>query len=373
MADKDILADIGDVRLEIDLSKLEKYVAANAQDLPMSGSLRAKQFGTGTSNPTYLIWSASNDKNRYVLRQKPPGKLLRGAHQIDREFRVQKALENTSVPVAKMYQYCDDESVLGREFYIMECVPGRVLTAESVEALSTEQKVGIWDSLNQSLADLHSVDYKAVGLGNFGRVGNFCSRQLKTWGRNFQSANETVEMAMGKDGPAKTAEMATLMTYLKDNMSIAEPEPTSIVHGDLGLHNVILHPTKPEVAAFLDWEICTLGHPLVDVNYLSKPLRGGWQHESTGPFAQPEMPSEWDFVQTYHQRRSIPLISQRQWAFFEAVNLFRFAAIIHGVYARGLQGVAASGNSRNEEMRTMYSLTLSNALRRVSKVKSAGL
>jgi aminoglycoside phosphotransferase (APT) family kinase protein len=259
MADKDILAAIGDVRLEIDLSKLERYVGANVANFPASGSLRAKQFGTGTSNPTYLIWSASNDNNRYVLRQKPPGKLIRGAHQIDREFRVQSALENTRVPVAKMWHYCEDESVLGREFYIMECVPGRVLTAESVEALSAEQKLGIWDSLNQSIADLHSVDFKAVGLEGFGKVGNYCSRQLKTWGRNFHSANETVEKAMGASGPAKTAEMETLMHYLKENLSIAEPEPTTIVHGDLGLHNVILHPDKPEVAAFLDWEICTLG------------------------------------------------------------------------------------------------------------------
>lgn len=237
MADKDILADMGDVRLEIDLSKIEKYVASNVADFPASGSLRAKQFGSGTSNPTYLIWSASNENNRFVLRQKPPGKLLRGAHQIDREFRVQKALENTPVPVAKMWHYCQDESVLGREFYLMEAIPGRVLTAESMAALTVEQKVGIWDSLNKGLADLHNVDYKAVGLEGFGKVGNYCARQLKTWGRNFHSANDSVETAMGSAGVQKTAEMATLMNYLQENMSIAEPEPTSIVHGDLGKCN----------------------------------------------------------------------------------------------------------------------------------------
>jgi aminoglycoside phosphotransferase (APT) family kinase protein len=372
MADKDILADIGEVRLEIDLSKLEKYVAANVADFPASGSLRAKQFGTGTSNPTYLIWSASNDNNRYVLRQKPPGELIVGAHQIDREFRVQKALENTTVPVAKMWHYCGDESVLGREFYIMEAVAGRVLTPESIAALSAEQKVGIWDSLNQSLADLHSVDYKAVGLEGFGKVGNYCARQLKTWGRNFNSANETVEKMM-VDGRAKTAEMETLMSYLRENMAISEPEPTAIVHGDVGLHNVILHPTKPEVAAILDWEICTLGHPLVDVNYLSRALRGGWQHERQGAFALPELQSEWDFVQKYHERRAIPLISRTQWVFFEAVNQFRYAAIVHGVYARGLQGVAASGNTRNSEMRDMYSLVLKKSIRRISQANKASL
>jgi aminoglycoside phosphotransferase (APT) family kinase protein len=276
MGDRDIAADIGEIRLELDLSVIDRYASANLPNFA-AGSLRAKQFGTGTSNPTYLIWSASNDQARFVLRRQPAGKMVHGAHQIDREFRVQKALEGSPVPVPKMLSYCADDSILGRPFYLMECIPGRVLeggiAGDAFAELEPSHQHGIWDSIARSLSDLHSVDYRAVGLADdppFGKAGNYCARQLKTWGRNFKDVDATVRASLPAEmeGARLTRGMDQLSDYIRGNMSVAEPEPTCIVHGDVGLHNVILHPTEPRVAAIIDWEICTLGHPLVDCNYV---------------------------------------------------------------------------------------------------------
>ncbi|HEY2658575.1 MAG TPA: phosphotransferase family protein, partial [Caulobacteraceae bacterium] len=232
-----------------DEGRLATYLAAHVPGF--GGPIQVRQFQGGQSNPTYLVATPSA---KYVLRRKPPGVLLKSAHAVDREFRVQRALFETGFPAPEPLVYCEDETVLGSAFYLMRHVEGRVFLANAMPDIGRDERAAIYDSVNATLARLHSVDHVAVGLGDFGRAGNYFGRQISRWSQQYE-ASQTEEI------PAMDKLIAWLPTALPDD------EETRLIHGDYSFHNVLIHPTEPRVAAVLDWELSTTGHPLGDLMY----------------------------------------------------------------------------------------------------------
>jgi len=294
------------------------------------GGLDVEQYQGGQSNPTYRVTAG---ERRYVLRRKPPGKLLPSAHAVDREFRVMSALAGTGVPVAKMYALCEDEGVIGTAFYVMEYVEGRILWDPTLPGMTRAQRAAHYDELNRVIATLHQVDAAAIGLGDFGRTGNYIDRQVARWSKQYQAA-----------GADRIDAMDRLIEWLPSH--IPEGDETSVVHGDYRLDNVIFHPTEPRILAVLDWELSTLGHPLSDFAYqvmawrlAPQEFRGlkGADLEALG------IPDEAEYVAAYCRRTGRTGIAN--WEFFLIFNMFRIAAILHGVLSRALQGNAASADA----------------------------
>ncbi len=239
----------------LDLAALERWLSAN---LPgFAGPLTLERFPGGQSNPTFKLATPGRS---YVLRSKPAplAKLLPSAHAIEREFRVMDALALSGVPVARMHVLCEDESVIGRAFYVMDLVDGRVLWDQSLPGMQPAERSAVYDEMNRVLAALHSVEVKAVGLQNFGRPGNYFGRQIKRWSQQYQASVT-----------APIPEMDRLMAWLPDNLpaSALDESQVAIVHGDYRLDNLIFHPHEPRVMAVLDWELSTIGHPLADFSY----------------------------------------------------------------------------------------------------------
>ncbi|MBI2526534.1 MAG: phosphotransferase [Candidatus Rokubacteria bacterium] len=312
-----------------DVAALEVYLRAHVAGF--SGPLTVRQFQGGQSNPTYYLQTPARE---YVLRRKPPGKLLPSAHAVDREYRVITALGTTGVPVPRTYALCEDPQVVGTAFYVMECVHGRVITDPRLPGMSPAGRTATYDAMNDVLARLHSVDYKAVGLGDFGRPGNYFARQIHRWTSQYRaSETETIEA------------MDRLIGWLPGH--IPPDDTTTIVHGDYRLGNMILHPTEPRVLAVLDWELCTLGHPLADLAYNCMPyhLRADVMEGFEGAdLPALGIPSEETYLAAYCRRTGRPAIED--WDFYVAFSMFRLAAIAQGIMGRVLAGTANDPNAR---------------------------
>ena len=309
-----------------DEDALSRFMQANVEGY--TPPLEVGQSMGGMSNPTFIMRDGNG--RRYVMRKKPPGKLLPSAHAVDREFKVISALGPTDVPVAKAYALCEDESVIGQAFYIMEFIDGRVFRDMSLPELEPAERAAIYDAMNDTLAKLHMVDYEAVGLSDYGRVGGYIARQVSRWSKQYE-ASKTDDIAA----------MDNLMKWLPEN--IPDDSLTTIVHGDFRIENIIYHPTEPKVLAVVDWELGTLGNPLSDLAYNCLPYV--WPDEGRGDligidFAATGIPSEEDYVAAYCRRTGRAAIDN--YTFYVVLSLFRIAAIIQGVYYRGLQGNAPS-------------------------------
>ncbi len=296
------------------------------------GPLTAKKFAGGQSNPTFLLNADSGD---YVLRRKPPGKLLASAHAVDREYAVLKALENTAVPVAHAYCLCDDDSVIGSMFYIMSYEPGRIFWDPALPELDREERAPIFNEIIRILAAMHDVNVNQVGLGDYGKPGNYFERQLSRWVKQYRAAETD-----------KLAAMETLMDWLTANMP-ADDGQVSLIHGDYRLDNIIFHPAEPRALAVLDWELSTLGHPMADLAYFCMCLRlppvgmiKGLQGLDCDQLGVPE---EKDIIARYCELRGIETIEH--WAFYLAFSYFRLAAIAQGVYKRALDGNASDAKA----------------------------
>ena len=313
---------------EIDRDALERYLAAALSDL--HGPLEIRQFEGGQSNPTYFL---KTPVRAYVLRKKPSGQLLPSAHAVDREYRVMRALAATDVPVPPALLMCDDATVIGTPFVIMGCVDGRVFRQPHLPGVSAADRAAMYTDMADVLARLHGVDAAAIGLDNYGKPGNYYARQIGRWGQQYLAAKTD-------DIPS----MARLMAWLPAH--IPAGDETAIVHGDYRVENLIFHPAEPRIAAIVDWELSTLGHPLADLAYNC--LTYHLPPEALGLIDatasdRSGMPGEAEYVAMYCQRSgrsSIP-----EWNFYLAFSMFRLASILQGVYARGLQGNAASSHA----------------------------
>lgn len=308
-----------------DEAKLDAWMREHVDGY--SGSLQVRQFKGGQSNPTF--WLADQER-QYALRKKPPGKLLQSAHMVDREYRVMHALRDTAVPTATMYALCEDDSVIGTSFFIMEYVEGRIFWNVQLPKLAPAERSAMYEELARVLAAIHSVDLEATGLSDYGRPDAYVARQVKRWSKQYL-ASQTADLAP----------MNTLMEWLPAN--IPGDEATTLVHGDYRLDNLIFHATEPRALAVIDWELSTLGHPLCDLAYTCMLYDvmlpkigglGGVDFEATG------IPSEAAFVARYCEltgRDGVPDLN-----YYKAFSLFRLAAIAQGVYKRSIDGNASS-------------------------------
>jgi aminoglycoside phosphotransferase (APT) family kinase protein len=294
-------------------------------------NLVVQQIKGGASNPTFkLTAEGPNGPLRYVLRKKPPGVLLASAHQVDREYRVMKALEGTGVPVPRMRHLCTDDSVIGTAFYVMDFLDGRIFRDATLPGLTRAERAEIYDQLNLTLAKLHQVDYVARGLGDFGRPDGYFERQVARWTKQYRGAES-------EHIPAMEQLIAELPAMIPADKSV------SIAHGDYRLENTMFHPTEPRLIAVLDWELCTIGHPLADIGYncfLWHSEGQSWGSLLGVDFATSGIPTEKEYVAAYCRRTGRDHIDD--WNFYLAFGVFRLASISQGVYRRVLNGVAPS-------------------------------
>lgn len=330
---KKYIGQVGEVRhgAEFEVARLEAYLASNIDGF--AGPLVVRQFDGGQSNPTYLLQTPGR---KYVMRRKPPGVLLKSAHAVDREFRVTKALHGLGYPVPEPLCLCEDPEVIGTIFYVMDHVEGRVFWDSRMPDLTPAERAAIYDSANAALAGLHTIDYEAIGLGDYGRPGNYFARQISRWSQQYQQSQTGTIAAMDK---------------LIEWLPTAVPEDdgrSSIIHGDFSFHNLIIHPTEPRVVAVIDWELSTVGHPIGDLMYHCMEWYRPEGVDDRGTLKGADLaalgiPTMEEYVARYCERTGISL--QGPTGFYRAFNLFRVAAILQGVAGRMRDGVTTDSNA----------------------------
>ena len=312
-----------------DEARLRVYLESNIDGF--GRDMVVQQIKGGASNPTFKLTAQGPDGPlRYVLRKKPPGQLLASAHQVDREYRVMKALHGTGVPVPRMRHLCNDPEIIGTGFYVMDFLDGRIFRDATLPGVSKSDRTAIYDELNATLAKLHKVDYEAVGLGDFGRPGGYFERQVARWIKQYRGAES-------EPIPAMEALIEQLPNLIPPDNSV------SIAHGDYRLENVMFHPTEPRLIAVLDWELCTIGHPLADIAYncfLWHSEAQSWGSLVGVDFAATGIPTEAEYRDAYCRRTGRAAIPH--WNFYVAFGIFRLASISQGVYRRVLNGNAST-------------------------------
>lgn len=321
--------------LGISKTALGSYLGAHVAGF--EGLLAVEKFASGQSNPTYLVRAKSGS---YVLRAKPGGRLLKTAHQVEREFRVMTALAGSNVPVPQMLHLASDaESPIGRAFFVMEFLDGRILWDPALPEVLINQRAGIYDAMNAALAALHGVDLSATGLLDYGRPGNYFARQIETWARQSRASSATFN-----------PDMERLIKWLEGNMP-ADDGQIALVHGDFRLDNMVFAPDAPRIIGLLDWELSTLGHPLADLAYQCMQWRlphgGGMRGLGGLDRAALGLPDEAAYVAAYCHRRQVE--PPHNWAFYLGFAFFRLAAILQGVVQR-----AHDGNASNPEKARTY-------------------
>ena len=313
-----------------DIAALDRWMCSNVDGY--SGPVAVEQFKGGQSNPTYKLVTPARS---YVLRRKPPGKLLPGAHAVDREYRVIVALAAQGFPVARAYGLCMEEDVIGTPFYVMEMVEGRIFWEAELPQVAAAERPAYFDAMNAAIAQLHGIDPAAAGLADFGKPGNYFERQIGRWSKQY----------LGDEEAGRVTAMDRLVAWLPANVPPGDDE-TRVIHGDFRCDNMIFDPVAPRVIAVLDWELSTLGHPLADFSYhlMMYRMPAGFTTGLAGrDLAALNIPSEADYVAAYCRRTGREGIDHLD--FYIAFNMFRLAAIVHGIKGRLVRGTASSAHA----------------------------
>lgn len=320
-----------------DARRLAGWLADQGLIASAGAPLAVTPLGGGQSNPTFVVATGSRSSlhhPRYVLRKQPDGMLLPGAHAVDREYRVMCALQGTDVPVPRMHAYCDDASVVGTPFFIMQWLDGRVLVDQTLPGIAPDDRAAIYADMNRVMVALHAIDPGAVGLDGFGRPGNYFERQIARWSKQCLASS----LPMGES-------MRRLIDWLPAH--IPAGDETSVVHGDFRLDNVVLHPVEPRIIGVLDWELSTLGHPLADFAYHCMGWHipaSLWRGIAGVDLRGTGIPSEAEYIDAY--ARATGRDPSAHWDFYLAYNLFRMAAILRGIGQRVADGTATAPDAR---------------------------